>query len=549
MIRRTLALALCFALVLLPGLTRAATSGDDIPVAIVNDDTITTEQMIVELGRMHSGHSDTTRTNFSLERLVSKLVNDRLLIQDARTLQMDQEPEFLQSVDKYRWKHAAAQVQTDLLPDTFSVSDSAVADYYAKKFRRVRFFTLTTQDQKRADSLAAALRRGAKLEEVTSRFAADLYRFNGGDQGLLPSVHLEAYLRSIADSMSVGDVRGPLKRMIGFTVVKLLETAPADSAAFPENRGGISAMLRRQKAAAARDRLIADLKLKYPVVVNDGLLRTVVVTNDSTMKGFQDSARVVATVGGDSITDRSLVHTMMRRGFAGSGEAVQGMKTGLLEDLVQDKLFLLEAKARNYGSNPFVVKQTTAYQDSLLLMDYLDEVIASQVKILPAEEDSFYNANLEWYRAPGQVKISRITTTSEDSAKQVLDRLKSGAEFAWLARDWSVDDKAAKGGDAGWMSLEAFSSDLRDKLTALPLGEVLGPYISMDGYTIIKVTDRKPGEIRSLAQVKNYLDGQIFQVKFNQQMDKVLAQLKANAHITINHDALNNLVFDAKRGK
>jgi peptidyl-prolyl cis-trans isomerase SurA len=84
---------------------------------------------------------------------------------------------------------------------------------------------------------------------------------------------------------------------------------------------------------------------------------------------------------------------------------------------------------------------------------------------------------------------------SEDEARRKLiglkERLENGADFAELARLYSNDLSAAKGGDLGWLYQGDTVPDFEKAMDALKINEVSAPVQSPFGFHLIQVLERK----------------------------------------------------------
>ena len=88
-------------------------------------------------------------------------------------------------------------------------------------------------------------------------------------------------------------------------------------------------------------------------------------------------------------------------------------------------------------------------------------------------------------------------TTPEALARELLRKLRSGSDFAELARDYSGDPGSAKnGGDLGWGGRGTWVKPFEDAAFAARVGEVVGPVRSQFGWHLIKVTGRDRRELK-----------------------------------------------------
>jgi peptidyl-prolyl cis-trans isomerase D len=90
------------------------------------------------------------------------------------------------------------------------------------------------------------------------------------------------------------------------------------------------------------------------------------------------------------------------------------------------------------------------------------------------------------FRTLGQdVKASDSTKAA---AEQVMQRLKSGTDFASMARQYSADPRGAvTGGDMGWAELFGIPPEAQSEIMASAPGSLHGPIKSAAGFTIIQM--------------------------------------------------------------
>ncbi|MDD5593727.1 MAG: peptidylprolyl isomerase [Candidatus Margulisbacteria bacterium] len=91
-----------------------------------------------------------------------------------------------------------------------------------------------------------------------------------------------------------------------------------------------------------------------------------------------------------------------------------------------------------------------------------------------------------------EVRASHILITTEAEAKNILQELRQGADFAALAKKYSRDPgSAAKGGDLGYFSAGNMVEAFEKAAFALKPGETSGIIKTPFGYHILKVTDSR----------------------------------------------------------
>ena len=94
------------------------------------------------------------------------------------------------------------------------------------------------------------------------------------------------------------------------------------------------------------------------------------------------------------------------------------------------------------------------------------------------------------------IKVNELMASDEARRKLVTlkERLDNGGDFAELARLYSNDLSAGKGGDLGWLYQGDTVPEFERAMDALPIGEVSKPVQSPFGWHLIQVQERKTAE-------------------------------------------------------
>ena len=126
-------------------------------------------------------------------------------------------------------------------------------------------------------------------------------------------------------------------------------------------------------------------------------------------------------------------------------------------------------------------------EDYLKLNLLLERAINADVK----EEDvkKYYE---EVYRP--DIRASHILVEDEETAKEVKSKLDAGEKFEDLAKEYSKDGTAEKGGDLGWFGPGKMVPEFEEVAYDLEIDEISEPVQSQFGFHIIKVTEKKEKE-------------------------------------------------------
>jgi peptidyl-prolyl cis-trans isomerase D len=151
---------------------------------------------------------------------------------------------------------------------------------------------------------------------------------------------------------------------------------------------------------------------------------------------------------------------------------------------------------------------------NILYVRFVPRDYVAEVEVTPRDIEEFYQMHQEDYLEPKKVRarhilfrISEKAKTAEiqeilERAKKVLELARKGDNFAELARKYSEDSTAARGGDLGYFKSGDMVKPFADSAFSLKKGEISDLVRTRFGIHIIKVEDIKEESTQPLAQVK-----------------------------------------------
>lgn len=198
------------------------------------------------------------------------------------------------------------------------------------------------------------------------------------------------------------------------------------------------------------------------------------------------------------------------------------------------------------GVNEPKLKDLIKHQQALVK---LQKKITSEVPE-PTEEEikSYYDQNKEQFSQPEQRQVSHIligtgnysgdkNRTEADAkvqALQVVDRLKAGADFGELAREYS-DDPGSKDNGGQYPPFSrgsGFASEFEDAAFELTKGDYTAePVRTQFGYHIIRLDDVIPAVQMSLSDVKESISANLHENAVMDKMNAYMENLRSNADI------------------
>lgn len=271
----------------------------------------------------------------------------------------------------------------------------------------------------------------------------------------------------------------------------------------------------------------------------------------------ESEAPVFATVDGVEITTAdyaaSLRAQARRRFYHGAPPEAElaAFHRQVADDLVERVLVqqeglrrgLCERSPEEVLTDPAAARQCRdALRDAVL--DALPPVREHQVR-------QFFQDNPEMFREPERVRASVILVKVPPSAgtaqwQQTLEqvqglrqRLSAGADsFAELAREYSEDASAAKGGDMGYIHAGMLGQTTQEALAELEPGQVSEPVVLLEGVALLRLEERRAARQREYADVSERA-AELYREQRNQdRWQSFLAGLRGQASVTMDESYL-----------
>ena len=178
---------------------------------------------------------------------------------------------------------------------------------------------------------------------------------------------------------------------------------------------------------------------------------------------------------------------------------------------------------------------------------YMDQIIKKEIepKIQISENEAleYYEKNKNKFTSAEKVRASIILLKFDPSKgkageqkilkkfESILDQARNGADFAALARKFSQDSLASKGGDLGFFTRKEMLPAFSDKAFKMKTGEVSDIFRTGHGFHVLKVTDRKPAGTSPFEAEKEKIKTLLIQKKSSKATQDYIEALKEQAKI------------------
>ena len=184
-------------------------------------------------------------------------------------------------------------------------------------------------------------------------------------------------------------------------------------------------------------------------------------------------------------------------------------------------------------------------RDSVITSEVISQEVGQHIQVAQSEIQDYYAAPQKEYQRPEQEKLSEIlvATPNADDATQVADaekkadaiegRLKSGADFATVAKADSSGPTAQEGGRLGDYKRGDLPKVMEDATFDLQPGQFTAPIRTKQGWLILEVTGHTKGGLAPLADVQNEIQEKIGYSKMEPALRDYLAKLRDQAAIEV----------------
>jgi len=270
---------------------------------------------------------------------------------------------------------------------------------------------------------------------------------------------------------------------------------------------------------------------------------------DALAKRWTDQMGSTQDLGGRELQQRALDNIINRSLLAEEAE-----KEGLMPEDAYVEQYLDQMKGSMQSPAEFQAKldQEGLTEAQLLkelrsdmgISSYMKRVIPDTIKVSAEDAHTFYEENPDQFQTGDQIHASHILVRTEENdspevkekarrkAERLLDRVRSGADFAATARDSSDCPSAPRGGDLGFFGHGSMVPSFEAVAFALEPGQISDVVQTQFGYHVIRLEEKKASEtIPYDPNLEQQLEGHLKQTRQKAVFDKKLEDLKAAASI------------------
>ncbi|OGW36172.1 MAG: hypothetical protein A2Y97_06955 [Nitrospirae bacterium RBG_13_39_12] len=508
-------------------------------LAVVDGEPITEEDLKYSLQITHRREDLSSAGILNLSEYVQRMVDDRLIIQEARGMGMDQYPEVKQAIQAYILRESVVRLHDEEIVKKVSVSEKDIADYYRINFERFTLGLIEVGSEEEAKDLLEQLKKGEDFKELARKYSTHISKKEGGEI-VLKRNSMPTYIDEAVLNLRPGEFSDVIKIANKYYIVKLIDRKEAPDEEFEKVRGGIERAVRKQKEGERSNEYLKYLRERAAIKIDREILSAIKIGEEGKgIEKWSKDERPLAEVDGSVLTVGDFV--------AGITPGTRKSSEDILNSWIDRKLVDHDALSRHYENNPDLKKMIYRYEDQLLKNTFIKRIIIPRVPISDKELEEYYSKHQERFVKPATYRIQQITPKTMDDAHDVLSDLQNGADFSWVAKRRSTDSAASKGGDIGWVTKAELPEPLREIIDTLKPGDI-SPIIKIDSqYRIIRLQGKTGEEVVEFSKVK----GDVYRGCYAEQIDNLyndyLKELKKEAKIDIYEDDVKSLEEDLQK--
>lgn len=244
-------------------------------LATVGSKSITDEDMRAEFDTLDKEQKKAVNSDpNTMKSIVENAVNSELIVQAGAKAGIENSAEFKKAIEKFKRQFVATKIMEKAIENKLSKSE--IKGFYEKNkslfdSTQVCASHIVVADESTAKELTAQVNKGAKFDELAKKKSIDpTAQDNGGDLGCFTRDRMVPEFSAVAFGMKKGEVKGPVKSMYGWHVIKVNGIKPGKTPGFDE-------VEQRAKDAYRMKLLqeyVADLRTKTKIQINDDAVKS-----------------------------------------------------------------------------------------------------------------------------------------------------------------------------------------------------------------------------------------------------------------------------------
>ena len=262
-------------------------------------------------------------------------------------------------------------------------------------------------------------------------------------------------------------------------------------------------------------------------------------------KARMDGRKVIAKVSNRAITVASF-KSRINRLPAYYQRIVKNNLKRYLDETIMEMLLYEDAVRRKLENNKEVKEVIEEARKKILVSKLVASEVDEKAKVSEKEIRKYYDEHKDEFKTPEMWRASHILVADESQAKSIADELSKGGDFAELAKKYSIDATASRGGDIGFFRTGQLVTEFEKACLKLNVGQTGDILHTQFGYHIIKLTDKRDQAAQDYDEAKRTIESELNRKKKAVLFDEMVIKLKSRYGVDINKSVFESFETEEK---
>ncbi len=558
---------------------------------------ILADELDKEISELPEWKQDKYKDQEGREEYLTLMAESRMILQIAKERKLDKHPEVIKELKEFQDQIMRDKLIEMEVDNKVKVTDLDIEKYYSENKDKyvepdmVVVTEITQKDEEKAKEVLEKIKAGADFTELAKEMDSKGESYGPGARngGKTSPFSRDSYSSARefvekAFSMEVGEISDiivqPLGKETYYMIIRLDEKIPSRQKELSEVKESVRSTVESDMKDARKAQFVEELKKKMKVQAfperippmpeakegeegqeeqkDEGEVKSEAKTETKSEKKKAEKDIILAKIGKQVITLSELENNISEMpGWKQQRYEGQDGRKKYLDELIEEKLLLLEATERKLDKTPELAKQIKEYRDQLMLKELVKQEVDDKIKVEDADIEKYYNEHKEEYIDPEKVTVTEITLKDEEKAKAVLEKIKAGADFTELAKEMDSKGESYGPGQGNEGRTRPFSRDsyssareFVEKAFSLEIGEISDIIVQPIGqetyYMIVRVDEHTQPRQKELSEVKDDISWTVERNKKRERIDQWLEQIKKERNFKIYPDRIPKPKEEAK---
>jgi peptidyl-prolyl cis-trans isomerase C len=562
--RLTYLATLVLAAVLLSGC--GSKSPEDILVAKVNDRQISLDLYQRAWRSVDARYLPQTRDLDCRREFLQTMINKEVLALKADELGYEKDAYVQKGMETFKKVGLTMGYLKMKVADKIHVTDDDVKAAYPYFGKTLAVKQILVDTKAEADEVVSLIRGGADFETTCKKYSKGPDAEEGGKVVTAVWGQFQPHFQEELFSRHAGEITDPILSQYGYFVIKVIKENPGTNKPLEEVKDDVHKILKQQAEMRETAKMSQAIRDKHNfqfyednlVIAFDALPPDRPLTNPPNRSEEvypllrydpRDLDKPLLTYDDKTITikdfsdlyDRAAFFKRPRRQFR------LGDMRKFLTEIVMNDLITIELEETGVENEPEVARWLKSKKEQFMVDKLYQDLVDGQTELTDNEIKQYYDDNTEQFRRPEERRFTAIVAGDRAAASKARSELIAGRNAEAVRKEFSMPDEAqnlglndrffAKGQQA---EVDAHGFDLAR------VGDVSDVFESPDGWTVLKLVERRPDRILPYDEAKEDIKHMLKSIRNEERLNELLTKWKGEYNIEIYEK--NLMKADLKRG-